>query len=140
VIERIVITITDFHQLAKDNGWQNTDIEGKRQVARYDTTSNPGYITNSDIFYVEIYRRRGLAPEYLFTGNPQDTKLIATEIICSGTGGNWMFHNISKRKDNRKKGYEEAQLNRVHGRWYGEGIAERLIQKQTTLMLFLTFG
>ena len=132
VIERIVVTKSEFDKLAKDNDWLNPDLEGKRQVARYDTINNPGYVTNSDITYVELYRRRGWAPKYVVTGRTgeDDEKLMPTEIICSGTAGNWLFHSATFRKDNRKKGYEEAQLNRVHGRWYGEGIAERLIQKQ----------
>ena len=130
VIERIVLTKTEFDKLAADNDWENKDIVAKRQVARYDSLFNPGYVTNSDITYVEIYRRRGWAPEYILTGNMKDVDLIPTEIICSGTGGQWIFHKATKREDNRKKGYEEAWLNRVHGRWYGEGVAERLIQKQ----------
>ena len=130
VIERIVVTKTEFQKLAKSNNWKNTDVEARRQVARYDTINNPGYVTNSDLTYVELYRRRGFAPRGIVTGDMADQELVATEIICSGTVGNWNFHAATFRKDNRKKGYEEGWLNRVHGRWYGEGVAERLIQKQ----------
>lgn len=130
IIERIVVPFDEFERLAKDNNWANADITGKKQVSRYDSLNNPGYNTQSDITFVEIYRRRGLAKEYIITGNTQDQRLVPTEIICSGTNGNWFFHAASRRKDNTKKGYDEGWLTRVHGRWYGEGIAERLLQKQ----------
>lgn len=131
VIERIVLPIDKFQEEARKGNWINQDIQGRKQVSRYDTIQNPGYNTNSDITFVELYRRRGLAKKLILTGNSNDLELVPMEIICSGTYGSWLFHYAESRPDNRDKGYDEAWLTRVHGRWYGEGVAERLLQKQT---------
>jgi hypothetical protein len=129
LIERIVITKPEFDKLAKKNKWINTDIEPSKNVSRHD----PDAMTSesAEIKWVELYRFRGLESKYLLTGTEDDKeKEIPLEIICSSTEGAWVVHNIEKRKDNKKKGYEEAWANKVHGRWYGEGTAERLIQYQ----------
>lgn len=121
VIERIVLPLGEFKRLAKKNGWKNADIQGALDIAR--TSTSPNTTPKSVVHEVELWRRRGLAPLFSDTEEP-------TEIICSCTDGTWLFHHSEKRKDNKDKGYEEAWYTRVHGRWYGEGVAERLQQYQ----------
>lgn len=131
IIERIVMTKSEFDAQARKENWLHADlVVGVKQVSRYDTINNPGYNTNSDIPYVEVYKRTGLAKKFILTGDPKDIETVPMCIYCSGTNGNWFYHYAESRKDNEDKGYEEAWMIRVHGRWYGEGVAERLIQKQ----------
>ncbi len=121
VIERIVLPLSEFQRLAKKNDWKNKDIQGILDAAR--TSTLPNATPKSEVHEVELWRRRGLAALFSDTEEP-------TEIIASCTNGTWLIHDFSKRKDNRDKGYEEAWYTRVHGRWYGEGVAERLQQYQ----------
>lgn len=128
IIERLVLPITTFKKIGRANKWLDLDIQGTDMVSRTDERVLPA--TRTSVKYVEVYRRRGLAPKWLITGKEKDDEDIPTEIIVSGTKGNWTVHNIEQRKDNALKGYEEAWSTRVQGRWYGEGTAERLLQYQ----------
>ncbi len=126
VIERVVLRLSEFKKLAKKNKWINAD---KVTASENIPTNDPNAPATKKGKYVELYMRRGLAPEFLMTGDESD-KEIPTEILCSATSGNWVVHSIEKRKDNSDKGYEEGWATRIHGRWYGMGTAETLIHYQ----------
>ncbi len=132
VIERIVLPLAEFQRLAQKNKWSNPDVKGSGNVARTDDMFGArGNKPDTDLLSVELFRRRGWAPKSVLTDNEEDVELIPTEIICSRSGEGYVFHDASKRKDNENKGYEEIWYTRIHGRWYGEGVAERLVQYQT---------
>jgi hypothetical protein len=76
-----------------------------------------------------------MLPEFCITGKVGDSERdVPAEMwfSCSqgDKGSSFRVHEIKRRKDNAKKGYEEAWHIRVANRWYGEGVAERLIWKQ----------
>lgn len=129
VIERIVIPKPTFEKLARDNGWINADkVQGTKTISKTDADFTSTGLTG-DTEYVELFRRRGWMPKSLLTGE-QDQTSVPGEIVCSATKGSWMVHSITKRKDNKLKGYEECWYTRVPGRWYGKGISEKLLMLQ----------
>jgi hypothetical protein len=125
VAERIVLPKSEFTRLAKRNNWKNQDIEG---VLNQDKVA--GSPRQTILKEVVLFRYRGLAPKSILSNEEKDTENSSFEIICSETSGSWLFHHATPRKDNKDKGYEEGWYTRVHGRWYGEGVAERLLQYQ----------
>lgn len=130
VIERIILSIADFKKLAKANKWLNADIEGGPKP--HPTNDLLSLTTTSGSApYVELYKRRGLAPKMVVTGREDDKdKWIPTEIICSLNNGTWIFHKAEERKDNKNKGYEEAWSTKIQGRWHGRGTAEKALWLQ----------
>lgn len=132
VIERIVLSKPDFDALGKENQWINIDeATGFKNVSRIDGEAGFQAVdTSGNTNYIELFRRRGWMPKYLMTGTDTDTDMIPGEIITSNNGGNWILHDITKRKDNKNKGYEEAWYTRVPNRWYGRGAAEKVMMLQ----------
>jgi len=136
VIERIVLTEGEFKRVAEKSGWFNIEkAAGKAIVSRTDSSSVSSQIA-SKTKYVELFRRRGWTPRYLFTGNKKDKDSVMAEILISGGGNDWVFHNIEQMKD-ENKGYEEAWYTRVPGRWYGMGIAEKILSLQLWLNIVI---
>ena len=129
--ERFPMTISEFRVMAKRNQWKNwEDVTGRKNVPRYDTWLQ---LQNypADSYYVEVYRLRGMIPNFIFTDNGEDREeLVAGELVVSWDNGTWRFHDASLRKDNKNKGYEEAWLTRVPQRWLGKGIAEKALPLQ----------
>ena len=129
VQERMLPTVGQFKKMARQKNWINwEDVHGSKTLS-----SNDPQISNttSTTSRVELFRRRGLLPETCFTGDLKDfEKEVPAEVWFSSEGNGLRLHAIERRKDNSKKGYEEAWFTRVWGRWYGEGVAERLIYKQ----------
>lgn len=124
VIERGLMNIQDFKGMT---GWIN-----KETVT---TTNNPhpfdGDLRGVDLNtkFVEVYERWGLMPKSFLTGKKSDSgELIEGHIVVSK--GN--VHLIEKNTDGVKP-YEETWWRRVHGRWYGKGIAEMVMFLQTYL-------
>lgn len=133
VIERIVISRPDFRRIGSQNGWINVDeAKGSNSVNFTDGENQFNNVSNTgNTKFVELYRRRGWIPKYLMTGNDDDDKsMVPGEIIVSRNGGSWILHNITTRKDNKNKGYEESWYTRVPGRWYGRGAAEKVMMLQ----------
>ena len=129
VQERMLPTVSQFKKMARQKKWLNyEDVSGSKSLSNNDPqTSN----TASNVTRVELFRRRGMLPETCFTGDLKDfDKEVPAEVWFSSEGNGLRLHAIERRKDNAKKGYEEAWFTRVWGRWYGEGVAERLIHKQ----------
>lgn len=127
IIERIILPLNEFKKIAKKDKWVNLDVKGSQSVSDTDTVSTQKKATKM----VELFRYRGMGSEFLMTGREEDMdKETSLEIVCSVTDGEYKTHSISRRKDNKLKGYEEAWSTRVAYRWYGEGTAERLLQYQ----------
>lgn len=132
--ERFVPSVWEFKRMAKKGGWINWEkVTGSTMVNRWDGQLNVAAQTSSstNIPLVEVYRTRGLISLFIFTGNREDREtFVPGEVICSYSNGAWQYHYAERRKDNADKGYVEFWATRVHGRWYGEGYCERLIQYQ----------
>jgi hypothetical protein len=127
VQERLLPTLSEFKKMAKRGDWFNTDVVPVTNA----NPNDPNAGTTSSQNRIELYRRVGFLPKYTITGKPEDKDIdVSTECWFSNSGGGFKLHSLKQRKDNKNKGYQEAWLFRVFGRWYGEGIGERLMHKQ----------
>lgn len=125
VIERALMTKEEMQGMSK---WTNTnDLVGTNLIDRSD--GEVGY-TNStgQTKLVEVFERWGKMPKALLTGNPDDTEKIDGRIVASSDNGTWRCHLIEAAKP--LKPYEEAWYTRVPGRWYGRGVAEKVMMLQ----------
>lgn len=127
VIERGVLS---EDQVKSMDGWNNTDkIVGATNIDRTDGQYSQAYNSTGDTRLVEVYERWGKMPKYLITGNLDDINYIEGHIVVSGTKGSWICHLIEENKKEIKP-YEEAWYTRVPSRWYGKGIAEKVMMMQ----------
>lgn len=93
---------------------------------------------NSNVKLWDVYELWGQIPYSLITGNPSDeNKEIAGHIVVSGidSPGRERVHLIEQntrvdKEGNSLKPYEECWYTRVPNRWYGRGIAEKLLTLQ----------
>lgn len=123
-------------------GWSNTsDIdynipEGLPRTDPY--WMNRATQVNSNVKLWDVYELWGQIPKSLITGNPNDdAEEVQGHIVVSGidSPGRERVHlielNIKKDKEgNALKPYEECWYTRVPNRWYGRGIAEKLLTLQ----------
>lgn len=131
VIERSVLDINDFKSY---DGWNNKDgIEGKTDLSRNDANNRTLARSEAgETKYVEVFERWGLMPKWLITGKDADKKsgeLVEGVIVVSFADTNPVVHKIEENKDGLKP-YEECWYTRVQGRWYGRGIAEKVMMLQ----------
>ena len=81
----------------------------------------------------DVWTTYGKIPEYLITGKKEDTKEIDGIIIVSGLeSGSPKCHAVRRNTTKDKFGniikpYEEDAYIKVPGRWYGKGVAEKLL-------------
>ncbi len=131
VTERFPMTLSEFRTMGKRNDWENwKEVTGRKTVPRYDSWLQLQNYPSSTLF-VEVYRLRGMVPEFIFTGGEENREdLVPGELIVSWDNGAWRFHHAERRKDNANKGYEEAWFTRVPQRWQGKGIGEKSIAMQ----------
>lgn len=133
VIERVIIPIDEFRKLAKANNWVNTNLqEGTEDITRTDRDFNFSTTMGSKVKMVELFKRVGKTPNVIFSGEDKDTEITNAEVVVSSNGSNYIFHGAEKR-DKAIKPYEEAWYSRVPGRWYGKGVAEKLMNLQIWL-------
>ena len=124
------------------DGWINTeDIEGTFGLSRTDESlSGTGQISgDSGTKLVDVWEMWGKMPKSLITGKKSDeAEEVEGHIVCSGleSAGKERVHLIEINKDN-KKPYEEAWYTRVSGRWYGKGIAEKVMMLQLYLNIIV---
>lgn len=131
-IERALYTLDDFKRQAKEEKWINTEnVKGTQGLPRTDGTVNmTSRATSGETPFVEVYERWGKMPKSLMTGKQEDADtLVDGHIICSRDSSEWKTHLVAEY--NGEKPYEEAWYTRVPGRWYGKGIAEKLIMIQS---------
>lgn len=124
------------------NGWVNTSEvdanvpSGLPRVDPYYMSSTSG--VNSNVKLWDVYELWGKIPESLITGNVSDsTKEVEGHIVVSGLDapGRERVHLIERNtktdnEGNALKPYEECWYTRVPNRWYGRGIAEKLLTLQ----------
>jgi len=130
VIERSIMTPEEVKRMP---GWINTeDVVGaenvdKNNVLGSETRGDGG----GDTKLVVVYERWGLMPRTLITGNPDDTEQIEGRIVTSETdNGGYKVHLIEENKKGTKP-YEEVWYTRMDVRWYGRGIAEKVLFLQS---------
>lgn len=123
-------------------GWMNTGgieesvTEGLPRTDPY--WMNRSSQVNSNVRLLDVYELWGQIPKSLITGNMQDdNEEVQGHIVVSGidSPGKERVHLIEKnlkvdKEGNSLKPYEECWLTRVPNRWYGRGIAEKLLTLQ----------
>lgn len=131
-------------ELAKMKGWWNTTIEGKplsgtNMFNRYD--GQMPYVpstTQGQVKVREVFERWGKGPKYLLTGNREDKEQVELQIVASSNSSDWILHLVKENSKLFEDGspwrpYEEFWYKKIHGRWYGRGIAEKVHQLQLHL-------
>ena len=125
------------------NGWMNTD--GIDENVPMGLPRTDPFYTNvrnailSNVREVDVYEMWGKIPKSLITGDRADENTeVEGHLVVSGidTPGRERCHliEVNNRKDaegNSMKPYEEAWYTRVPNRWYGRGVAEKLLMLQT---------
>lgn len=123
-------------------GWYNTEnielnvVEGLPRTDPY--WMNRATQVNSNVKEIDVYELWGMIPKSLITGIPgDDREEVPGHIVVSGidSPGNERVHliemNIEVDKEgNSLKPYEECWYTRVPNRWYGRGVAEKLLTLQ----------
>lgn len=129
-------------QIKAMNGWENTDgveenvTEGLPRTDPY--YMNRANQVNSNVKALDVYETWGMIPKSLITHRKEDDTIeVPGHIVVSGidSPGKERCHLIEEntKKDtegNSLKPYEEAWYTRVPNRWYGRGIAEKLLTLQ----------
>lgn len=129
-------------QIKGMSAWSNTDgiefnvVEGLPRTDPY--WMNRSSQVNSNVREIDIYELWGQIPLSLITGNMQDdNEEVAGHIVVSGidSPGRERVHLIEKNlkvddQGNSLKPYEECWYDRVPNRWYGRGVAEKLLTLQ----------
>lgn len=135
VMERTLLTPSQIASMDWEN---NKGILGSQSINRND--SSTGVVTNQTTgYFVDVWELWGKIPKSLVYDNAKDGEEIDGHIIASGIqSGDMRVHlieeNTKKDKDgNVLKPYEEVWAAKVAGRWYGLGIAERLMPLQEWL-------
>lgn len=120
--------------------WINTadiiPVEGLPRVDPY--YGNRSTMMNSNVKMVDVWECWGKIPKSLITGKKSDDGIeIDGRLVVSGldSPGKERCHLIEEntKKDaegNAMKPYEEAWFTRVPNRWYGRGVAEKLMTLQ----------
>ena len=125
-IERAVLSLSDAKKM-KD--WMNTeDLAGKKDVVRWDGEgNNPSNTSQTEM--VEAFEFWGKMPKSFMTAKKSDEdELVDGHIIVSGIDTGGKLHLVETYTS--FKPYEECWYQKCPGRWYGRGIAEKLIMLQ----------
>ncbi len=120
-------------EIQKMKGWINT--EGLKAVVSL--PRNDGFFRNQGntlgtVKGRDVWESFGKYPKYLMTGKKEDMDEMDLHIVVSGLeAGSPQVHKIETYDGN--KPYEEAWYSKVPGRWYGKGVAEKLMMLQVWL-------
>ncbi len=138
--ERSIMTPDEIRGMT---GWKNTeDLTGSQILNKIDGSRASSFDTKTTGNFRDVYECWGKMPKWLVTGEQKAEDAMAEidgHIIVSGLqAGNVAFHlaEENKRKDDlgqTLKPYEELRVSKISGRWYGLGIAERLLALQEYL-------
>lgn len=127
-------------QIRGMSGWINTsDVTGDTGLNRNDSGMKSINAQQTTGKFVDVWEMWGKIPKWLVTGNRKDLEEIDGHIIVSGlekAGGRVHLIEENKTKDrdgNVIKPYEEVRAAVIFGRWYGLGIAERVLALQEYL-------
>ena len=130
VVERAVITKGEFDRMDISLNRDKvilTDMPSKNDsgVANFNPQSTQEYVT--------LYEYWGLMPKSFITGKSKDSEeMIEGKILCSGgsTGSAFVVHDIEENIKGYRP-YEECWYRKVADRWYGKGVAEKVMMLQT---------
>lgn len=127
VIERAILTVDQFMSM---DGWHDKDNAKLRfDVDKNDPDNLSVTGTTGRTPLVEVFERWGQMPKSLITGKFEDKDTyIEGHIVISNIGDQPVVHLIEENKG--LKPYEEAWYTRVSGRWYGKGVAEKVMMLQ----------
>ena len=136
VVEKIPVSEADM--MAYEGTWENLDaVSYTSNVPKiWDVYNNSG---TGRMPFTEVWERWGKMKKSWITKNHKDShEWVEGRIVSSGLGNPRVIHFVekNKRKDGRKP-YEECQYKRVHGRWYGRGVAEMLFGLQEYLNMII---
>ncbi len=132
-------SLMDVERVQDMDGWRNTEnlkpVEGLPRTDPY--WMNRATQVNSNVKELDVYELWGKIPNKLITGDASDETEVDGHIVVSGidSPGNEKCHliELNTKKDgenNPLKPYEEAWFTRVPNRWYGRGVAEKLLTLQ----------
>lgn len=146
VIERSLMLPEEIAQM---DGWLNRTkngdpLMGTNNFNRYDgqLPSVPS-TTQGQVKMREVFERWGRMSKFLITGNSDDKNTqVEGRIVASSNASDWVIHLIEENKKVFDDGspwrpYEEFCYSKVHGRWYGKGIAEKVMGLQIYLNTIL---
>lgn len=137
--ERAVLSVDELKAM---DGWINTeDVVGTSDIHPTDNNLTATTFTSQNkTKVVDIYELWGKIPKYLITGSKKDKDEIDGHLVVSGLEGSQTprVHLIEKNKEKTAEGkalkpYEEDWYTRVPGRWYGKGVAEKVMMLQLWL-------
>ena len=131
----------------RNNGIYNKDA--REAVKGYDVDTNDTYDSRStnqynvgheslryEIPMVGVYERWGRFPKSYLTGNESDEKRYVSGVITIGdldSGVPQLLRIDTNPFDHGMKPFEECWFQKKIGRWYGIGVAEKLIPLQSYL-------
>lgn len=127
VVERIIMTKDEFD--AQKFPLNTENVATVTSVSRYDENLSPSTVPTATN-YVEAYEGWGLIPKWLITGKEKDTDAIEGRIVATSNSNAGFTIHLIEKNTKKKRPYQEAWYNRIHGRWYGKGVAEKLIMLQ----------
>ena len=83
--------------------------------------------------FCEIFERYGMIPKSWITHDVKDAMIMVPGIITCvrDSGQKYRILSVRASRFGAEGPFEEAWYNKLPGRWYGEGLAERLIGLQT---------
>lgn len=130
-------------QIEAMTGWWNTsDLDGSQTLNKIDGNRRSNFGTRSTGKFRDVWEMYGKIPRWVITRDKEADDAyeeIDGHIVCSGLeAGEPTLHLVEEntRKDtfgNVIKPYEEWRCAKVSGRWYGLGVAERLLALQEYL-------
>jgi hypothetical protein len=128
--ERSLISPDEFKNYT---GWKHIDdLPGQTNLNRNDPMMagvNGGYNPTSK--YRDTWETWGKIPKRLITKNSEDQGDVDGHIVVSGLEiTNGAVCHLIEENPKKIKPYEEAWYSRVPGRWYGRGIAEKVMWLQ----------
>ena len=133
--ERSLITPSEVAQMDWEN---NKDIMGSNNLNPNDSAIGAAD-NRSTGYFVDVWEMWGKIPKWLVHSTADRTEEIDGHIIVSGLDGKEVrVHLIEENTNIDSQGvaikpYEEVWAAKIAGRWYGLGIAERVMALQEWL-------
>lgn len=145
VTERGIMVASDLMLMS---GWMNTSdakgnaLPGSQVLNRADGSRRSNFGTRTTGDYRDVWECWGKGPKWLLTGDknaPDAINEVEMQIVVSGLEApEPTLHYIAENKNKDKFGeiikpYEEWRCAKISGRWYGLGVAERMLALQEYL-------
>lgn len=127
IIERALMTESE---VKKQKGWIHTEEIFYSDSVNRNDSDTLNATNKTGVKLAEIYERWGMIPKYFITANKKDTEMVQGRIVVSGTNGKWKFHYVEENKKGYKP-YQEFFWTKIMGRWYGRGVAEKVMWLQS---------